>query len=103
MLGASAQRIEVDAEAGEADREDLPPAEVVAERAADQHQRDERQHVGLDDPLLAGEAHSEVPLHRRQRDVDHRRVEEDHRRGEDRRDQGETLPAGHLYESGKRS
>ena len=91
------------AEAGEPDREDLPPSEVVSERAADEHHRDERQQVGLDDPLLAGEAHSEVPLHRRQRDVHHRRVEEDHRRGEDRGDEGETLPAGHLCESAKRS
>ena len=37
----------------------LPP-ELVAERAADQEQRDHRQQVGLDDPLLIGEAGVEV-------------------------------------------
>ena len=32
------------------------PAHQVAERAADEQQRAERQQIGLDDPLLRGEA-----------------------------------------------
>ena len=55
--------------------------------------------VGLDHPLLPGEAGVEVVADRRQRDVDHGRVEEDDGRAEDRRDQGQALLAGHAVES----
>ena len=51
--------------------------------------------VGLDHPLLAGEAGVEVFADRRQGDVDHGRVEEDDGRAEDRRDQRQALLAGH--------
>ena len=40
----------------EAEDEDPPPAELVAERAADQQQRDQPKQVGLDDPLLVRQA-----------------------------------------------
>ena len=45
----------------------------------------ERQQVGLDDPLLRGEAGVEVLADRRQRDVDDRAVEEDDADAEDAR------------------
>ncbi len=57
-MGATAHSAEIDAEADEPDDVDPPPPELVAERAADQQQRDERQRIGLDHPLLAGEARS---------------------------------------------
>ena len=74
-------------------------AELIAERAADQQQRDQGQHVGLDHPLLPGKAGVEAVADRRQRHVDHGRVEEDDRRAEDRRDQRQALLAGHAIES----
>jgi hypothetical protein len=82
-----------DAEPRQPDGEDQPPAEQVAERAADQQQRAERQEVGLDDPLLRGEASFEVVADRRQRHVDYRAVGEDDHRGEDAGDQREALRA----------
>ena len=75
MVGATAHSTETSAEAADADREHAPLAVEVAERAADQDQRAERQQVGVRDPLLAGEPAAEVLADRRQRDVDHRRVE----------------------------
>ena len=79
------------AESRQPDHVDPTPPELVAQRAADEEQRDERERVGLDDPLLAGEAGVEVAGNRGQRDVDHRRVEKDHRRAENRRDQCQQL------------
>jgi len=38
--------------------------------------RGQRQQIGLDDPLLAGQATPEVVAQRGQRDVDHGRVQE---------------------------
>ena len=43
-----------------ADREDAERAEDVAERAADEDQRAQRQEIGVDDPLLRGEPAAEV-------------------------------------------
>ena len=93
--GASAQSAEVAPKATQAGDEHPPPPELVAERAADQQQRDHRQHVGLDHPLLPGQAGVEVVADRRQGDVDDGAVEEDDGRAEDRRDQGQALLAGH--------
>ena len=59
------------AEGDQADDEDPPPPELVAEAAADEQQRDQGQRVGLDHPLLAGEADVEPVADRRQGDVDH--------------------------------
>ena len=50
-----------DAEADQPPDEHAPAAEDVAERAADQDQRAEREQVGLDDPLLLGEARCRGP------------------------------------------
>ena len=55
LLGASAQRTEVTPKRPSPMMKIRRRAELVAERAADQQQRDQRQEVGLDDPLLAGE------------------------------------------------
>ena len=79
------------AEAEQAEDEDPPPPELVAERAADEQQRDQCQHVGLDHPLLAGQPRVEIVRDRRQRHVDHGRVEEDHSRPQNRRDQRQSL------------
>ena len=85
-----------DAEAGDAEREDPPLAVEVAERAADEDERAEREQVGVGDPLLAGQAAAEVALDGRQRDVDHRRVERRDERAEDRGQQRQALAAvGH--------
>ena len=73
------------AEAADAEREHAPLAVEVAERAADQDQRAERQQVAVDDPLLPGEAAAEPALDRRQRDVDDGAVEQRDARAEDRR------------------
>ena len=89
--GAAAQRIEVSAEADDPDQEQAPRAEQVAERAADQEERAERQQVGVDDPLLQREPAAEVALDRGQRDVHDRRVDEDDDGAEDARDQNETV------------
>ena len=74
-------------------------AELVAEAAADQEQGDQGQGVGLDDPLLAGEADVEPVADRRQRHVDDGPVEEDDGGAQDRRYQRQTLLAGHAPES----
>ena len=50
---------------------------------------DQGEQVGLDHPLLIGEADSQIVAERRERDVDHSRVEEDDGRAQDRRDDGE--------------
>ena len=64
-------------------REEQPaPAEQVARAAAEQQEAAEHERVGVDDPLEVGGAEPEVGLDRRQRDVDHRRVEHDHELGE---------------------
>ena len=85
-------------EPAEPDHEQPPATEQVAERAADEQQRDQRQHVGLDDPLLPREPGVEILLDRRQGDVDHGRIEEDDVRAEDRRHQRQLLLAGHRCE-----
>ena len=65
-----------DAEAKDAEREDPPLAVQVAERAADQDQRAEREQIAVDDPLLCGEPAAERALDRRQRDVHDGAVEQ---------------------------
>ena len=80
-----------DAERRDADHEDAPRAEEIAERAADEEQRAERQQVGVDDPLLEREPAAEVALDRGQRDVDDARVDEDDDRPEDAGDQDEPV------------
>ena len=72
-----------DAERDDADQEDPPLPEEVAERAADEDQRAEREQVGVDDPLLEREPAAEVVLDRGQRDVHDRGVDEHDHRPED--------------------
>ena len=93
-VGASAHSTRRHAEAGQPDGEHLPPPEQVAERAADQQQRPERQQVGLDDPLLRRQPGVEVVADRGQRDVDHGAVEEHDGGAEHARDQRQALGAG---------
>ena len=96
MLGATAHSTETSAEAADADREHAPLAEEVAERAADQDQRAEREQVGVRDPLLPGEAAAQVLADGRQSDVDRGRVQARDERPHDRREQRELLAAARL-------
>ena len=68
-------------------QEHPPPPVVIPERAADQHQRAQRQQVGVDDPLCASRADIEGRLHLRQRDVDDGAYDEDQARPQHRGDQ----------------
>ena len=66
---ASAQSSEVTPNAPSAQQEDALAAEEIAERAADEDQRAEREQVGVDDPLLEHEPAAEIALDRGERDV----------------------------------
>ena len=83
------------AEAEHAEREHAPLAEDVAERAADQQQRAERD-AGRRSTVHCWPARPppRSSRDRGQRDVDHRRVDRDDGRAEDRRDQYEPLARG---------
>lgn len=70
-----------------ADDEDPPAPEAVAERAAEQDQPGQREHVAVDGPLERGEARVQVTADGRQGDVDDRRVQQGHAGPEDRRQQ----------------
>ena len=64
------------------------PAELIGDRACNEDQRAEREQIAVDDPLLQGKAAAEFAADRRQREVDHRPVEERDERGQHRdRDQ----------------
>jgi len=65
-------------EDAEADEEDRPPPDQVAEAPGEQQQTAEGDQVGVDDPCEARLGEAEVILDRRQGDVDHRDVEDDH-------------------------
>ena len=84
---------EVTPKADTPEREDAPLAEDVAQRAADQQQRGERDQVGVGGPLLPRQAAAEVLGDRRQRHVGHRRVDRDDGRAEDGGDQHQPLGA----------
>ena len=60
-----------------------PPPVKVARRAAEQQQGGERQGEGVDHPLHLGGGGVEAAPDRRQRDVEHRAVDEGEARGED--------------------
>ena len=64
-------------EADQPGREHPPLAQDVAQRAADQDQRGQRDQVGVGRPLLTGEAAAEVVADGRERHVDHRGVHGD--------------------------
>ena len=83
-----------DTEPADAEREDPPLAVQVAQRAADQDQRAEREQVGVHDPLLSRETAAELALDRRQGDVHHRAVEQSYTRTEDASNEREPLHLG---------
>src|SRR5205823_4815225 len=74
----------------------LLPPEQVAERAAREHQRGEREHVAVDDPLQAADADAQRRLDVGERDADDRVVEEgeekDRAEGREGRSPRVTLP-----------
>ena len=78
-----------DGEAEQAADERPLAAEEIADPAAEEEQRAERQRVGGDDPLARVVAEAEVLLRARQGDVHDGRVEDDHqlRHGDDREDE----------------
>ena len=75
----------------EADREDAAAPEPVAERAGGEQEGGERQRVGVDDPLQAGEAGVQFALDVGQGDVDDRDVEQQHERRDRDQDEGPPL------------
>ena len=80
--GASRARDARDGERHEAGDEDPPAAEAIAERAAEQQERGERDEVRVDRPLQTRDVGLQVAADRRQRDVDDRAVEERDARAE---------------------
>ena len=69
------------------DDEDPAPPVLVAERAAEQDERGERERVAVHRPLQAGEVGAEVAADRGQRDVDDGGVDHHQRRPQDRGEQ----------------
>jgi hypothetical protein len=61
-----------------AEHEHPSPAEPVAQRTAEQDERRQGERVAVQRPLQAAEVGAEIVADARQRDVDHRRVEEGH-------------------------
>ena len=78
-----------ESEPDRANDEHVPPAEAIAERAADEVERCQRQGVREDDPLLTSEADAEIAFDRRQRDIDDGGVHERHRGARDGRKENE--------------
>ncbi len=84
IVGASGAEHRRDPEADHTELEHAARSEQVAERAAHQDQRCERDEVGVRRPLLAGEPTAEVLVNGRKGDVHDGRVDRHHRRAEDR-------------------
>ena len=80
-LWASAHSTDARGEDGEADQEDPPLADQVAEAPGQQQQAAERDQVGVDHPGEVALREAEVVLDRGQRDVHDRRVDHDHQHG----------------------
>jgi hypothetical protein len=93
-----------EAEAEDAEQEEAPCPEQVAERPSDEQQRAERQQVRVDEPLLEREPSPEISLDRRQRDIDDGRVDEDDDGPEDARDENEAVAglAGQVFDTRRR-
>jgi hypothetical protein len=70
-----------------ADGKHPAPPEAIAERAAGEQQRCEKERVRLDHPLGLGGARAQIAAQRGQRDVDHGAIDKRHARAEDRRQQ----------------
>jgi hypothetical protein len=76
MLGASPHSSEATANQMTPGDEDLPAAEAVTQRTAEQDQRGEAQGVAVDRPLQGSSVRVEAYGDARQRDVDDRGVDE---------------------------
>jgi hypothetical protein len=77
-----------DREHAEADAEHTPPAEEVADTAAEQQQPTEGKDVSIDDPRQRGRRDSQLALDARQRNVGDGVIEDEHqlcRRDDDQR------------------
>jgi hypothetical protein len=83
-----------DGEDREAEQEDAPPADQVAEPAGQQQQSAEGDQVGVDHPRERRLREAEVALDRRQRDVHDRGVEDDHQHPDAQHDEREPARAG---------
>jgi hypothetical protein len=81
-------------EEGEPESEDALASVAVAERAADQDERGQRQHVRVDGPDERAGGDVQLPLDRGQSHVHDRDVEQDHELGEAGRDQRPALAGG---------
>ena len=82
MFGANAHRADAAVNQMTPISKIAPAPVAVAERAAEQDQRREREQVAVDRPLEAGDVGVEVASELRQRDVDDRGLEERDRRAE---------------------
>ena len=88
VFGAAPQMTDAAVNESKPEHEHAAAPEAVAERAAEDDQRAEGEQVRVGDPLQVAEAGVQVARDRRQRDVDHRGVEEgdagaEHRGGDD--------------------
>ncbi len=81
-------------EQADAEHEDPAPPVAVAERAAEQDQRRERQQVAVEDPLQGARRRVEVAADVGQRDVDDGAVEEREARPQDRATAGPSARRG---------
>ena len=79
MSDAAAHTSDVTVKMRKTDREEPATTEAVGQRAGRQHDGGERERVGVDDPLEAGEAGVEVGGDVGQRGVHDRDVEHEHR------------------------
>ena len=95
-FGAAAQSTDATPNARDAQREHPHLSEDVAERAADEDERAEREQIGVDDPQLGRDPAAEVALDRGQGDVDDRPVDEGDRRAENRRRERDLARPIHL-------
>ena len=98
-LGEPAERRGCD-EDRQADHEDAPPADEIAQPAREEEEAAEGDQVGVDHPREARLAEPEVALDRRQGDVDDRLVEDDHQEADaehDERDPARTLVGGRSW------
>ena len=85
-LGEPAQQ-RGDREDGQADHEDPPAPDEVAEPTGEQEQAAEADQIGVDDPGEARLREAEIALDRRQRDVDDRHIEDDHEHSDAQHDE----------------
>lgn len=81
-------------EDGNAAGEDITNAVDVSGRSAQEHERRQKKHVAVVDPLRVHQRRVEIGPDRGHGQRDHRSVDEPHRRGKNRRDQNEAATLG---------